>query len=103
MDSFDDDYYAIKDRLLTTAGLTMKEAGERLHNKPRREFREMSGVDLWRIARRNYEEFFCKVEQKEEIILAATASWVRGHGTDTCNQFLDCRSPGTKREFLDAL
>ena len=45
-DSFDGDYYAIKDRLLTAAGLTMKEAGERLHNTPRREFREMSGVDL---------------------------------------------------------
>ena len=31
-DSFDDYYYAIKNRLLTVAGLTMKEAREGLHN-----------------------------------------------------------------------
>ena len=43
------------------------------------------------------------MEEKEEIIVAATVSWVRAHAIDTCNQFLDCRNPGTEREFLDLL
>ena len=62
-----------------------------------------SGVGLWRFARRHYERIFSKVEEKEEIIVSATATWVRAHATDTCIQFLDCRSPGTERGFLDAL
>jgi len=44
-----------------------------------------------------------KVENKEEILVAATASWVIAHATDTCIQFLDCRNPRTEREFLNAL
>jgi len=81
----------------------MKDAGERHHNTPRREFREMSGVDLWRFARRSYERIFAKVENKEGILVVATVAWVRAHATDTYIQFLDCRNPGMEREFLNAL